>query len=370
MDSGRLELEARRIICPFNGIDGAGIITVTAGCIEQVVLTDIVEGTVHPISGDLLLPGLVDLHCHIAPDQSVYGVAPDWILRSGTTTAASQGDAGAQTIEQFESMSEKNRLSIKLAINLSAVGESTQAPCFSQVAWIDVRACIAAIKRYRDLIWAVSVNTSHHACPKINPRSVLAAGIEVATETGLPVLYGMRRPEDWALADQLALLREGDVVTYCFRQSPHCIMDNDQVLPCVLEARHRGVLFDVGHGCGSFDFDVAESAINAGFLPDTISTDLQIGHMAQETTHDLPSVMSKLRAVGMPDAEIFKAATTAPASLVGAVDRAKLSVGAVADFTVLSESEAELELLDTSGKKRYSKVWTTAAVYVQGQLVK
>ena len=81
MDSGRLELEARRIICPFNGIDSAGIVKVTAGCIDQVVPT---EGTVHPISGDLLLPGLVDLHCHIAPDQSVYGVAPDWILRSGT----------------------------------------------------------------------------------------------------------------------------------------------------------------------------------------------------------------------------------------------------------------------------------------------
>jgi dihydroorotase len=126
----------------------------------------------------------------------------------------------------------------------------------------------------------------------------------------------MRRPEDWPLEDQLRLLRPADVVTYCFRRTPHCIIHEGRILAGVRVARERGIQFDVGHGRGSFDFVTAMAALRDGFAPDTISTDLQRGHVGQTPIHDLPLVMSKLRAAGMQDRDVFAAVTSKPAEIL------------------------------------------------------
>jgi len=180
----------------------------------------------------------------------------------------------------------------------------------------------------------------------------------------------MRRPEDWPLAEQLALLRPGDIVTYCFRREPHCIVENDRVLACVLEARQRGVLFDVGHGTASFSLNVAEAAISDGFLPDTISTDLQIRHLdRQPLEHDLPLVMSKLRAAGMPDDDIFAAVTSRPAGLLSKdAEFGSLAVGSVADLAVLTCSESRT-LSDAHGRTKPGPVWSTIFTMRDGQPV-
>src|SRR5262249_45238131 len=162
-------------------------------------------------------------------------------------------------------------------------------------------------ERGRPHVWGIAVNASQNTCGSTDPREVFSRALVVADQTGSPILYGMRCPEDWPLADQMKRLRPGGVVTYCFPRTPHCIVGNGRVLPEIREARSRGVLFDVGHGCASFDYAVAEAAIADGFPPDTISTDLQRGHIGASPVHDLPLVMSKLRAAGMREPDVFSA---------------------------------------------------------------
>ena len=359
LGNNSIQISSKRILCPVSGFDSYGTISIEDDHISALSKREAATSSDALPDSAFVLPGIIDLHCHVGSHHSIYGVDPVRILKSGTTVACSQGDAGAATIDQYVAeVMAVAPLHVKLAINLSSIGESTEEGCFSLSEWIDVAACIDAIDRHRDSVWAVSVNTSHHACPELDPRSLLKAGLKVAAETGLPILYGMRRPEDWSLADQLALLRPGDVVTYCFRKTPHCIVENGRVLECVLDARVRGVLFDVGHGCGSFDFDVAESAVRCGFLPDTISTDLQAGHVTNNIRHDLPLVMSKLRAVGMQELDIFRAVTETPAKIINEPKRGSLCAGSIADLTVLMESESACQLTDTNGNMRCGKVWT------------
>ncbi len=370
MVAGTSHVSSPRIFCSEGGFDLPGTLHISDGRITALDGLTEIESNKLATNYDLVLPGLIDLHCHLGSAHSVFGVDPSQMLNAGTTLAGSQGDAGALTVDQYAAeVISPAHLKIKLAINLSQVGESMETPCFSDHGWIDIKTCIEAVDRHRDIIWAIAVNASHHACPELDPVELVDAGLKVANETGLPILYGMRRPEDWALADQLAMLRKGDVVTYCFRKSPHCIVSNNRVLECVLDARKRGVLFDVGHGCSSFDFDVAETAVGCGFLPDTISTDLQVEHFRQQIRHDLPLVMSKLRAVGMLESDIFRAVTVTPAKLVGETDRGQLTAGSIADLTMLKESKSEEELIDTSGNTRLGKVWTATQAFVHGKAV-
>ena len=293
-----LVIDAVRAVCPASGLDGPARISIRGQRIAKVgshrsADESVPWGTVSFYSG-MVTAGLIDLHAHPANQDSVFGVDPDaHMLTHGVTTVVSQGDAGADHVADYtENTIKRSRCRVVLAINLSRVGESTSQGCFQDLAYADVDACLAAIQSNACSIWGIAVNPSHHACPTADPREILRRGLLVAKEAGLPLLYGMRRPEDWPLAEQLEMLRAGDVVTYCYRSQPHCIVEAGRVLPEVRNARANGVLFDAGHGRASFDFRVAEQAIADAFPPDTISTDLQAGHVSGDSNHGLPLVMS------------------------------------------------------------------------------
>ncbi|NQV23669.1 MAG: amidohydrolase family protein [Rhodopirellula sp.] len=383
----RIIIHAGRIFCAASGVDGPGSVIISGEQIESVHV-----GTGHTtqspspgISDDrilqfpdgILLPGLVDLHAHPANSNSVFGVRPDELmLTRGVTTVMSQGDAGAANMDLYvEQTIHESKVRVLLAINLSRIGESTSRGCFENIDDANVNECVAAVTKHREHVRAIAVNTSHHACGTTDPREILRRGILTANETALPILYGMRRPEDWPLDEQLALLRPGDIVTYCFRREPHSIVADGRVLACVKEARQRGILFDVGHGMGSFSFDVAVSAIADGFAPNTISTDLQKGHQGVNPQHDLPLVMSKLRAAGMSSSDIFAAATTTPARILK-LDEAfgidgkfgDLSRGSLANLVVL-DSLPNQTLYDVTGQSRPGTLWTPRMVIVAGQTV-
>ena len=371
-----LIIRAGRVVCPSSGIDCPGYVTVRAGRIVAVTQADIAKTA--PVTADrifeypdgILLPGLIDLHAHPANSGSVFGVPPDdRMLAYGTTTVLSQGDAGASNINQYiEETIVPSRTRVLLAINLSRIGESASHGCFENLEDVDVDACVAAIDRHREWIPAVAVNVSDRACGQTDPREVLRRGIQVAEQAGLPILFGLRRPEDWPLAQQLALLRPGDIVTYCFRSQPHCIIESGRVLDCIRKARRRGIVFDVGHGTSAFCFEVALAAIEEGFLPDTISTDLQRFHLDQVARHDLPRVMSELRAAGMPEPEVFSAVTSRPASLLQRADVGVLRVDAVADLTVLQASSS-LPIGNAVGGPRVGTLWTAVLVVREGRIV-
>jgi dihydroorotase len=321
----------------------------------------------------ILLPGLIDLHAHPARSGSIFGIDPDHeILPHGVTTVLSQGDAGAANWPDYRATTIKSsRTRIRLAINLSARGERSPQGCFAHLEDIDADACVRAIEQDTDrLIWGIAVNVSHHACGATDPREVLRRALIAAERTGRPLLFGMRRPSDWPFADQMKWLRPGDVVTYCFRREPHCIIENGRVHPAIREARARGILFDVGHGTTSFDFATAEAALADGFAPDTISTDLQARHRGVQPPHTLPRVMAKLRAAGMPEADVFQAVTARPAQILGLEgDIGRLAPGACADLTVLDWREDQSPLADVYGVRRPGGCWEAVLTVRSGQIV-
>ncbi len=375
-------LSAGRLVCPLSGIDGPGTVVVHHDRIHSVIPSSSSDDAADRPSGRddvvqlrfpdaIVLPGLCDLHAHPACRVSVFGVSPDQhLLPCGVTTVQSQGDAGADDVDNFvQHTIQPSRTRVLLSLNLSRIGETSPHGCFADLEHADVAHCVAAVRRHREHIRSLSVNVSHHACGNSDPREVQCRGLEAAAETGLPLLFGMRRPEDWPLADQLNCLRPGDVVTYCFRRAPHCIVQAGRVLPCIRTARERGILFDVGHGMASFSFDVAEAAIADGFAPDTISTDLQQAHLRVPPRHALPLVMSKLCAVGMSESAVFAAVTKTPAAILGLTgETSSLTPGACADLTILNFHPPGI-LRDAHGVQRCGAHWSPRLTIRAGQMI-
>jgi len=322
----------------------------------------------------ILLPGLIDLHAHPAREGSIFGVDPDQeILPHGVTTVLSQGDAGAGSWPRYRDTTiAGSRARVRLAINLSIRGEVFSLGCFADRETMDTEACARAIEQdTQRLIWGIAVNVSHQACGATDPREVLGQALIVAERTGRPLLYGMRRPSDWSFAEQLDQLRCGDVVTYCFRREPHCIIEAGRVHPAIRAARSRGILFDVGHGLASFDFPTAEAALADGFPPDTISTDLQARHRGRQPPHSLPRVMAKLRAAGMPETDVFAAVTVHPARILELEGEiGVLSPGACADLTVLAWKEDAAPLEDAHGTQRPGGCWEPLLTVRAGQMIR
>jgi dihydroorotase len=287
-----LLIRAGRIVCTQTAWGGPGAVAIRGDRIVAVGAQ--VNGTARQsldFPEALLLPGLVDLHAHPAKSGSKYGVDPDLeFLPRGVTTVLSQGDAGADNWPEYRSETiEGCRTRVRLAICLSNKGEPEGGPCFRDIDWVDVEACVQAILGAGDLIWGIAVNVSRDSCT-LDYQQVVRRALHVTELTGKPLLYGMRNPPDWPIAEQLALLRPGDVVTYIFRDGPWSIVGDDgRVLPEVREARERGVLFDACHGMQSFSFRVAEAALADGFYPDTISTDQYARHVGSQPRHDRAS---------------------------------------------------------------------------------
>lgn len=344
-----LVVRAGRVLCPATGRDGPGMVAVRDGRIVDAADHQPAR-TVLEFPDALLIPGLVDLHAHPARGGSKYGICPDrYMLPTGVTTVLSQGDAGALTWPAYrDDVVRACRTRVRLALNLSARGEASPVGCFGDPADVDVGACVEALADGGDDLWGISVNVSRFSCGATDPRWVLVQALEAAERSGKPLLYGARESVDWPLADQLALLRPGDVVTYCYMATRSVLENRMRVQQAVRAARVRGVLFDVGHGVAAYDAEVARTAIADGFPPDTISSDLYAAHLGRAPRHDLPRVISQLIAAGLPERDAFAAATVRPAAVLGlAGEVGTLAPGACADLAVLRKSDGVWQTIQT-----------------------
>jgi len=372
-----LLIQAGRVVCPTRGLDGPGAVAIVGGRIAQAGPG--VEGPTRQVirlPDAVLLPGLVDLHAHPARGESKYGVDPDLhLLPFGTTTVLAQGDAGAENWPRYrESVIERSRTRVRLALNLSRRGESMAEGCFESLEDADVAACVQAARDAERAgagqIWGIAVNVGRHSCGRTDPRAVMARALAAASETGLPLLFGSRRDADWSMDEQLALLRPGDVVTYCFNGEPEGLLVDGHVREAAWAARARGVRFDVGHGMSSFSFAVAARAGAQGFWPDTISTDRYRRHLDVRPRHDLPRTLSKLIAVGMPEPDAFAGATTRAAAILGLDGEAgTLSPGASADLVALRWNAGAGPLRDTAGAERPGGAWEPLLTVRAGALI-
>ena len=369
-----LVVQAGRVFCAASGLDGPGGVAVSGDRI--VAAGPDVDGPAWEILSfpdGTLLPGLVDLHAHPGRGDSKYDVDPDvHFLPRGVTTVLSQGDAGAADWPRYrESVIRSARTRVQLAINLSEQGEVNPDCCFERLEDADVDACVAAIQDGGDLIWGIAVNTAPAACGDVDPRGIMMRALEVAERTGRPLLFGSRKNEDWPLDEQLAVLREGDVLTYCFIDGVENILDQGRVRDAVWAAREKGVLFDIGHGMASFSFPVAETAIDQGFLPDTISSDQYRRHVGSIPHHDLPRTLSKLIAAGMPETAALARVTARPAELMGLAGEAgTLAPGACADLAVLRWNDEALPLRDVHGVERAGGCWEPVVTVRAGDVVR
>ena len=372
-----LVIRAGRLVCPATGLDGPGAVTVAG---DRIVGVDS-DGPGAPAApgarvlefpDGIVVPGLIDLHAHPGWGDSKHDVDPDrCLLARGTTTAMSQGDAGAANWPVYrDTVIDAARLRIKLAMHLALPGESAPHPSYSKLDELDVDACVRAVREGGDHMWGIAVTTNYLVTGDLDPREILARGIAAAEAVGCPILYGSRYHTDWPLDDQLARLRPGDMLTYCYHDGPDRIVRDGRILDCVHEARARGVLFDTGHGMNSFVYDVAEAALADGFPPDAISTDIQRRHVGASPPHDLPLVMSKLRAAGMAEAEIWPRVTERPARILGMADEiGRLASGACADLAVLEWAASPEPLADCKGVTRSGGRWHARLVVRAGDIV-
>lgn len=372
-----LLVKAGRVFCSETGLDCPGVVAIKNGRI--VFSGPDMKGRAREtleLPDCIVLPGLVDMHCHPAPESWKYGIDPDVeMLPRGVTTILSQGDSGAAHWPIYrDSTIRGSKTRVRLAISAAINGETGRVgePCFENPDDLNVDAAVDAITDGGDDIWGVSVNTSLASCGTGEPRLIFDRALEIAERTGRPILFGERwEPYDWPIDEQLRALRAGDVVTYCFHVSPNGIVEDGKVIDAVWMARERGVLFDIGHGMQSFDFDVAEAAIADGFLPDSISTDQYVRHVGSDPQHDLLRTMSKLMASGMSEEDAFVRVTAWPAKILGlSGEIGTLAAGSCADLCIAKWNEGALPLVDVNGGTRAGGCYESVLTIRAGEVIR
>ena len=307
-----------------------------------------------------MVPGLIDFHAHPSPVGWFAGIDPEeHILGRGTTTVLSQGDPSCDTWQTYrQAMQGSKRLRIKEAISPVTGPSFAQSGNAENLDNIDIEACVSAAKKGKEHIWGISVNVMVQVTGASNPKKILKKVLDIAEKTELPLLFGSRRePSDWPLADQLEWLRPGDVLTYCLHPGTETgdesIVNKGRIVDAVWKAQEKGILFDVGHGMKSFDFGVAEAAIAQGFMPDTISTDIQHRYAGYNPIHDMPSVISKLIASGMSEVDVLERSTIRPArALHMEREIGSLEPGKCADVTLLEWDDENRVMDDCFGSSR------------------
>lgn len=370
-----LILKGGRVIDPASGRDGVADIGFGGGRVAAFGPDLPLRGTeTIDARGLIVVPGLIDLHTHVYWGGTSLGVdAAQIAQRSGTTTFVDAGSAGPGNFHGFRRhVIEPSRLRILPYLNVSFPGIFAFAATVmvgeaADLRLIDPRECVRVINANRDLIVGVKVRVGRGAggASGIAP---LDMAIEVAEEVGLPVMAHLDNPPPSRL-EVLSRLRQGDVITHCFRPFPNAPVRADgRIREEVLEARRRGVIFDIGHGGGSFGFRTAEHMLEAGFLPDVISSDVH-ALSVNGPAFDQLATMSKFLALGVGLGAVIEASTASPARVLGRQDIGHLAVGAAGDATILDLVEGDFEHRDVLGEiRRGRRQFALRGLVVAGQL--
>ena len=337
-----LIIKGGRVIDPSLHVNAIRDVGVTGGRIASVAANiDVRAAEVIDATGKLVVPGLLDVHCHYARDDD----GPHIGLSDGVTGWVDAGSVGADGIDDVVAIARAAPQPARVLINIGRAGILPDGDTHD-LALADVDAAKAAIARNRDSVIGVKARLTEGVAA--DDLEVLRRAQEVATFFGLPLMIHMGQTAS-PFSDLVNQLKPGDIVTHMFAPPPNAIIDDDGgIFPAVLAARRRGVWFDVANGrTGHLLWDTFDRIMQAGFWPDTISTDGMTMSRNAASVIDLPNVMSKFLTFGMPIDEVV-ARVTVNASRVYPFwrDRGTLNVGAPADIAVLELREGSFEFVD------------------------
>jgi dihydroorotase len=308
------------------------------------------------ISGLYLTPGLVDIHEHVfiglrhnAWGNGDLSVQADVMATpNGVTTIADAGSSGWRDFPEFRRrVIDTSKTRIFAFVNIVGAGMAANDDAAEQNEHdMDLDALSKLIGQNRDLI--VGIKTAHWQQPNfISVRKAVEAG----TRNHLPVMVDFGWFDNKSYEEMIrTILRPGDISTHVFRMPAPLLTPDGKPAPYMLDARKRGIKFDVGHGGGSFNFALAEPMIKGGFFPDSISTDLHVGS-ATGVMLNMPNVMSKILALGVPLKEVIRESTTNPATEIGHPELGQIAVGSVADIAVLRVDHGHFGYADLAGGK-------------------
>jgi len=368
-DKYDLLIRNANVLDPSQGLTGKRDIGIRYGQIETIAATIAAErgSRVLDVSGKLVTPGLIDLHCHTYPYGSGIGIpADELVAHQCTTTVVSAGDAGANNFaayRRFVVPASRTRQYAFVHIALAGLA-GFPVPELYNIDYAQVEAAARAVAENADMVLGIKVRMSENVIAR-HGTEPLKRAIKACEMSGVPakVMCHIGGVADRALMAQvLDLLRPGDVLTHCYSGAPNIagdgtnIVQDGKLLPAALEAKKRGVVFDIGRGGGSFDYAIAEAAIAQGCPPDTISSDIHVFSGNTPGMPYLPWVMSKLIGLGFSLPEVVAMATTAPARVIARMPKlGTMQAGAPADLSILDLVDGPVEFVDTRNNKRTGK---------------
>jgi dihydroorotase len=354
-------LKGGHVIDPRNNVDAVMDVAVAGGKVTQVAanITPAAGMQVIDAAGLYVVPGLIDIHAHVffGTERDAYlsnadsAVQPDaHSFRSGQTTMVDAGGSGWRNFLQFkEQVIDRSRTRVLAFINIVGSGMKG-GPVEQNLADMDAKLTAMRIRQHRPSI--VGVKVAHYMGAEWDP---VIRAVAAGRDTDVPVMvdFGGNTPPQSLEDLLLKYLRPGDIMTHMYAQlatRTPIVDEQGKVRPYVFEARKRGVIFDVGHGGGSFLFRQAVAAIKQGFPPDVISTDLHSTSM-NSGMKDILTTMSKFLNMGMPLKDVIKANTSRAADVIKRPELGQLGAGAEADIAVLGVRKGTFGFVDSSGNR-------------------
>ncbi len=370
-DKFDLVIKGGEVLDPSQSLRGRRDIGIRYGVIEAVEPDIPAARALRTIDagGKLVTPGLVDLHCHVYPYGSAIGIpADELIAHQCTTTCVSAGDAGANNFAGFRRfIVAQTRTRLYAFVHIANIGLTPfPLPELYNLDFAQVDACAKTVAENADIAIGVKVRMSENVIAR-NGAEPLRRAIKACemAGTGGRVMAHIGGVENVALmVEILDLLRPGDILTHAYSGAPNLagaftnIVQDGRLLPAALAAKRRGVIFDVGHGGGSFDYTVAEAAIAQGCAPDTVSSDI---HVVSGNTPGMPYltwVMSKFLSLGFTLEQVVAMATINPAKVINRAPKlGTLQIGAPGDVAIMELVEGQVAFVDTRNNARNGKAY-------------
>jgi len=352
-----LILRGGRVIDPSQKLDAINDVAFSQGKVARIgpgLKTD--AGTdVRDVSGAIVTPGLIDMHTHVYWGGTSLGIdAEEFCRTSGVTTAVDTGSAGPGNFAGFRKhVIERSSVRILAYLHISfagifafssriMVGESEEMRLMAPQDAVEVA------KANRDIVVGIKVRVGAHASGR-SGTAPLDVALQVAEEVGIPLMAHIDEPPP-SYEEVIARLRPGDVLTHAFRPFPNSpATAQGTVKRAVIEARRRGVLFDIGHGKGSFAFKTARAMLANGFMPDTISSDVH-ALCINGPAFDQVTTMSKFLCLGMPLVDVIGAATVNAAFALQRPELGSFKPGSAGDATILSIKDGRFDYVDVVGE--------------------